>query len=66
MSKINLWIVCAFLVLIWEAGVVSSYTYGGFIHVLLFPAVIFFISGILTERKVTKKLSIQLVKVEKG
>jgi hypothetical protein len=35
-----LWTVCVVLVVMWFLGVVTSYTLGGFIHILLILAVI--------------------------
>ncbi len=35
-----LWTVCAILVVLWLIGLVTSYTLGGFIHVLLVLAII--------------------------
>jgi hypothetical protein len=35
-----LWTVCAILVVLWLIGLVTSYTLGGFIHLLLVLAII--------------------------
>ena len=36
---VMLWTICIILVVAWFLGVVSSYTLGGFIHVLLLLAI---------------------------
>jgi hypothetical protein len=45
-----LWLVFVVLLVIWLFGVVSSYTLGGFIHVLLALAVVALVVQILTSR----------------
>lgn len=40
------------LIVLWLLGMVSSYTIGGFIHVLLVVAVILFLLRVITGRKV--------------
>lgn len=35
-----LWTICAILLILWLLGLVSGYTMGGFIHVLLVIAII--------------------------
>ena len=47
-----LWTVFVILLVLWLIGVVSSYTLGGFIHVLLVLAVIALIFQLLTGRRV--------------
>jgi hypothetical protein len=47
-----LWTICVILVVLWLLGLVSSYTMGGFIHVLLVIAVIVLIIRLVTGRKV--------------
>ena len=42
----------AVLVVLWLIGVVSSYTLGGFIHVLLVVAVVLFVVRLLSGRRV--------------
>jgi hypothetical protein len=34
-----LWTICVILAVLWLLGMVSSYTMGGFLHVLLFLAI---------------------------
>ncbi len=45
-----LWTIFAILVVLWLIGVVSSYTLGGFIHVLLVIAVILAIVSLVRGR----------------
>ncbi|HTC78139.1 MAG TPA: lmo0937 family membrane protein [Terriglobales bacterium] len=47
-----LWTIFVILLVLWLIGVVSSYTLGGFIHVLLVLAVIALIFQLLTGRRV--------------
>ena len=39
------------LVILWLLGIVTSYTMGGFVHVLLVIAVVVVLYNIITERK---------------
>jgi hypothetical protein len=34
-----LWIICVVLLVLWMLGVITSYTLGGFIHILLLLAI---------------------------
>jgi hypothetical protein len=47
-----LWTTAVILLVLWVLGLVSSYTLGGFIHVLLVVAVIVFLVGIMQGRRV--------------
>jgi hypothetical protein len=47
-----LWTVVVILVVLWLLGFVSSYTMGGFIHVLLVIAVIAVLVNIIQGRRV--------------
>ncbi len=47
-----LWTVFLVLVVLWMLGVVSSYTIGGFIHVLLVLAVIALLVQLIQGRRV--------------
>jgi len=47
-----LWTIFVILLVLWLIGVVSSYTLGGFIHVLLVLAVIALIFQLLSGRRV--------------
>jgi uncharacterized protein DUF5670 len=46
-----LWTLCVILLVLWLAGLVSSYTLGGFIHVLLVVAAVLFVVQLATGRK---------------
>lgn len=45
-----LWTLFVILLILWLIGVVSSYTLGGFIHVLLVLAVVSLIFQLMTNR----------------
>jgi hypothetical protein len=47
-----LWTVAVILLVLWAPGLVSSYTMGGFIHVLLVIAVVVVVINLLQGRKV--------------
>ena len=47
-----LWTIAIILVILWALGLVSSYTLGGFIHVLLVVALIVVVVGFLQGRRV--------------
>lgn len=47
-----LWTIVIILVVLWLLGLVSSYTMGGFIHILLIVAIIFIIVQIINKRKI--------------
>ena len=46
-----LYTIAVVLIVLWLLGLVSSYTMGGFIHILLVIAVIVFIVGLIGGRK---------------
>lgn len=46
-----LWTIAVILLVLWILGLVSSYTLGGFIHVLLVIAVVVFLVGIVQGRR---------------
>lgn len=46
-----LWTVALVLLVLWALGLVSSYTLGGFIHVLLVVAVIALLVGVIQRRR---------------
>jgi hypothetical protein len=48
-----LWTIAVILVILWLLGFVSSYTMGGFIHILLVIAVIVVIVNIIQGRRIT-------------
>lgn len=45
-----LWTVAVILFVLWILGLVSSYTLGGFIHILLVAAVIVILVRVITGR----------------
>ena len=45
-----LWTIFVVLVILWLLGLVSSYTMGGFIHILLVVAVIVLVLGLIQRR----------------
>lgn len=47
-----LWTIAVVLLLLWALGLVSSYTMGGFIHVLLVAAVVVVLVRVITGRRV--------------
>ena len=47
-----LWTVTIVLLLLWALGLVSSYTLGGFIHILLVLAVVMLVVSIINGRRV--------------
>ena len=47
-----LWIIAAVLIILWILGMVTSYTLGGFIHILIVIAVVVILIKIITGRKV--------------
>ena len=47
-----LWTILVILLVLWLLGMVSSYTIGGFIHILLVVAVIILVVRLLSGRRV--------------
>jgi hypothetical protein len=47
-----LWTICVVLVVLWALGMVSSYTLGGFIHILLVLAVIVLLIRVIQGRRI--------------
>jgi len=47
-----LWTIAALLIILWLLGMVSSYTLGGFIHILLVRAIIAVLIRIIQGRSV--------------
>ena len=45
-----IWTIFVILVILWVLGLVSSYTMGGFIHILLVVAVIVLVVGLFQRR----------------
>ncbi len=46
-----LWTICVILLVLWLLGVVTSYTLGGFIHILLFLAVVTLLIRLIQGRR---------------
>jgi hypothetical protein len=46
-----LWTIFVILLVLWLLGVVSSYTLGGFIHILLVVAVVVLLVNLLSGRR---------------
>ena len=46
-----LWTIAVILIALWAIGLVSAYTLGGFIHVLLVVAVVVFILQVIQGRR---------------
>jgi len=47
-----LWTICVVLLVLWALGVATSYTLGGFIHVLLLLAVVTVLIRVIQGRRV--------------
>ena len=47
-----LWTIAVILIILWALGLVSSYTMGGLIHILLVIAIIVIIFGFIGGRRV--------------
>jgi hypothetical protein len=48
-----LWTIAVLLVVLWALGLVSSYTMGGFIHILLVLAVVVVVIRLIQGRRIT-------------
>ncbi len=47
-----LWTICVVLIVLWLLGMVTSYTMGGLIHILLVIAIIVLLVRVIQGRKV--------------
>jgi len=47
-----LWTIAVILLVLWALGLVTSYTMGGFIHILLVIAIVVVLINVLQGRKV--------------
>ena len=47
-----LWTICVVLIVLWLLGMVTSYTMGGLIHILLVIAIIMVLVRVIQGRKV--------------
>jgi len=52
MEKTMLWTLFVILLVLWALGLVTSYTLGGFIHILLVLAVIVLVINLVQGRRV--------------
>jgi len=48
-----LWTIFVILLVMWLLGMVSSYTLGGFVHILLVIALVVLVYNLLTGRRAT-------------
>jgi hypothetical protein len=48
-----LWTIAVILVILWLLGLVTSYTLGGFVHILLVLAIIVILYNVISGRKGT-------------
>lgn len=46
-----LWTICVILLVLWLFGIVSSYTMGGFIHILLVVAIVILLVRIISGNR---------------
>lgn len=49
-----LWTLAMILLVLWAVGLVSSYTMGGFIHILLVLAIIIVLINVIQGRRLVK------------
>jgi hypothetical protein len=47
-----MWLIIAILLVLWLLGLITKYTLGGFLHILLVVAVILLIIRLITGRRV--------------
>ncbi|HEX9137353.1 MAG TPA: lmo0937 family membrane protein [Nitrospirota bacterium] len=47
-----LWTIAIILIILWALGLVSSYTMGGFIHILLVIAIVVVLIRVIQGRKI--------------
>jgi hypothetical protein len=50
-EKFMLWTLFVILLILWLLGMVSSYTLGGFIHILLVVAIVVLLINVITGRR---------------
>jgi hypothetical protein len=46
-----LWTIAVILIILWALGLVSSYTMGGFIHILLIIAIVIVLLRVISGRR---------------
>jgi hypothetical protein len=47
-----MWLIIAILLVLWLLGLITKYTLGGFLHILLIVAIILLIIRLVTGRRV--------------
>ena len=47
-----MWLIIAILLILWLLGLITKYTLGGFLHILLIVAIILLIIRLVTGRRV--------------
>ena len=47
-----LWTICVILLVLWALGLVTSYTMGGLIHILLVVALVMMVMNLIQGRRV--------------
>ena len=47
-----LWTICVILIVLWLLGVITSYTMGGLVHILLVIAIIVVLVRVIQGRKI--------------
>ena len=52
-ETVMLWTIALLLLVLWGAGLVSSVTMGGFVHLLLVAAVVVIVVRVIQGRRVT-------------
>ena len=52
MEDVMLWTICVILIVLWLLGMVTAYTMGGLIHILLVIAIIVVLVRVIQGRKV--------------
>jgi hypothetical protein len=46
-----LWTICVILLVLWVLGMVTSYTVGGFLHILLILAIVLLVVRVIQGRR---------------
>ncbi len=47
-----MWLIIAILLVLWLLGLITKYTLGGFLHILLIVAIILLVIRLITGRRV--------------
>jgi hypothetical protein len=47
-----LWTIAVILLVLWALGLVTSFTLGGFIHILLFAAIVIVVMRVFSGRRI--------------